>query len=45
MASAQEVEMLRRQLDELTAQVVEVKWLKFVEHCDERCNEQYLQNP
>ena len=35
MASAQEVEMLRRQLDELTARVIEIRHQSF-EHCDER---------
>ena len=35
MASAQEVEMLRRQLDELSAQMIEHS-STVVEHCDER---------
>ena len=35
MASAQEVEMLRRQLDELTAQMIEIRQ-QSSEHCDER---------
>ena len=35
MASAQEVEMLRRQLDELAAQMIEIR-PQVVEHCDER---------
>ena len=35
MASAQEVEMLRRQLDELNAQMIEIRQ-SVVEHCDER---------
>ena len=35
MASTQEVEMLRRQLDELTAQMIEIS-STVVEHCDER---------
>ena len=34
MASAQEVEMLRRQLDDLTAQMIEIR--QQVEHWDER---------
>ena len=33
MASTQEIEMLRRQLDELTAQMIETTVIK---HCDER---------
>ena len=36
MASAQEVEMLRRQLDELTARMIDWIASTVVEHCDER---------
>ena len=35
MASTQEVEMLRRQLDELTAQMIEMRQ-RSSKHCDER---------
>ena len=35
MASTQEVEMLRRQLDELTAQMIEMH-STVIKHCDER---------
>ena len=38
MASTQEVEMLRRQLDELTAQMIEIRQ-QSVEHCDERSSD------
>ena len=36
MASAQEVVMLRRQLDELSAQMVEMRQQSVVKRCDER---------
>ena len=35
MASTPELEMLRRQLDELTAQMIEMRQQSF-KHCDER---------
>ena len=38
MASALEVEMLRRHLDELTAQMIEIRQQSF-EHCDERSDD------
>ena len=38
MASTQEVEMLRRQLDELTAQMIEMP-STVIKHCDERSSE------